>query len=167
MGAGLHQLGNRAAVSGAFDHEIGDQRDGLGMVELDAALEAATCHHGGHRDQQLVFFAGGEVHPTILEIPEARQAAGAGEFEQDWYDQAPQGKSGGRHGPHDQAFAGCAGADGAACGRQGAKPGAERFGLIGRCGDMQHRGKGPVASQQREASAFRGVGPKGGGLGVN
>src|SRR5690606_18810204 len=37
---GFHQLGHGAAVAGALDHEIGDERDSLGVVELDAALEA-------------------------------------------------------------------------------------------------------------------------------
>src|ERR1043166_4350083 len=36
--AGLHQLGHRAAVAGALDDEIGDDRNRLGVVELDAAL---------------------------------------------------------------------------------------------------------------------------------
>src|SRR4051812_20699126 len=40
LGASLHEVGHRAAVTRAFDDVVGDQRDRLGMVELDAALEA-------------------------------------------------------------------------------------------------------------------------------
>jgi hypothetical protein len=57
MGAGLHQVGDGAAVARALDDEVGDERDRLGIVELDAALEPAARHHGGHGDEQLVLFA--------------------------------------------------------------------------------------------------------------
>ena len=50
MRAGLHEFGDRASVARALDHEIGDQRDRLRMVELDAALKPATRHHRRHRD---------------------------------------------------------------------------------------------------------------------
>ena len=62
VGAGLHQVGDGAAVAGALDDEVGDERDRLGVVELDAALEAPARHHGGHGDEQLVLLAGGEIH---------------------------------------------------------------------------------------------------------
>ena len=62
MGAGFHQVGDRAAVAGPFHHIVGDQCDGFGMVQLDAAFETLARHDGGHRDQELVFFAGREVH---------------------------------------------------------------------------------------------------------
>src|SRR6266851_9416015 len=42
LGAVLHQVGDRAAVTRALDDEIADQRHGFGIVELDAALEAST-----------------------------------------------------------------------------------------------------------------------------
>src|SRR4030088_1260547 len=35
MGAGLHQVGDGAAVARALHDEVADQGDGLGMVELD------------------------------------------------------------------------------------------------------------------------------------
>ena len=66
LGAGLHQFGDGAAVARALDDEIGDERDRLGMVELDAALQPAARHHGGHRDQQLVFFARRQIHASTL-----------------------------------------------------------------------------------------------------
>src|SRR6056297_84985 len=34
MRPGLHQVGHRPTVACAFDHEIGDQRDGLGVVQF-------------------------------------------------------------------------------------------------------------------------------------
>ena len=58
--APMHQFGHRAAVARAFDDEVGDDGDRLGMVELDAALQPAARHHGRHRDQELVLFAGGD-----------------------------------------------------------------------------------------------------------
>src|SRR5882757_7572910 len=46
--AGLHQFSDGAAVARALDDEVGDDGDRLGMVELDAALQSAARHHGGH-----------------------------------------------------------------------------------------------------------------------
>src|SRR5436305_7626742 len=37
--AGLHQLGDSAAVACALEDKVGDQRDGLGVIELDATLK--------------------------------------------------------------------------------------------------------------------------------
>ena len=42
MRAFLYQRRHTLAVARAFDDEIGDEGDGLGMVELDAALEPAA-----------------------------------------------------------------------------------------------------------------------------
>ena len=57
MRAGFHQPGDGFAVARAFQDEIGNQRHGFRVIELDAALEPAARHHRGHGDQQLVFFA--------------------------------------------------------------------------------------------------------------
>src|ERR1700754_36311 len=64
--AGLHQVGHGAAVAGTLHDEIGDDRDRLGVIKFDAALEPAARYHGGHRDQQLVLFAGGKIHAGTL-----------------------------------------------------------------------------------------------------
>ena len=40
MGAGIHQIGDGAAVAGAFDDEIADQRDRLGIVEFEPRARA-------------------------------------------------------------------------------------------------------------------------------
>ena len=62
MRASLHQLSDGASVARAFDDEIGDERDGLRMVELDAPLEPASRHHCGHGDQELVLFPRRQIY---------------------------------------------------------------------------------------------------------
>src|SRR5438105_3198121 len=66
--AGWHQLGDGAAVACALDDEVGDDGDRLGVVKLDATLQPAARHHGSHRDQELVLFAGREIHASTLVI---------------------------------------------------------------------------------------------------
>src|SRR5262249_54985784 len=66
--AGLHQLGDRATVARAFEDEVGDDRNGLGVVQLDAAIEPAPRHDGRNRNQKLVLFARGQVHAKSLII---------------------------------------------------------------------------------------------------
>src|SRR6478752_258459 len=58
----IHQLGDRTTVARTLDHEIGDERNGLRIVELDAALQPSPRHHGSHGDEQLVLFARRQVH---------------------------------------------------------------------------------------------------------
>ena len=77
MGAGLHQFGDAAPVARALHHKVGDERHGFGMVELDAALKPAARDDGGHGDQQLVFFARGQVHGGPGSLPDARRIAAA------------------------------------------------------------------------------------------
>ncbi len=67
MGAGLHQFGDRLAVPCALHDEIADERDRLGVVELDAAFQPATGHHGGHGDHELVLFARCQVHGMAVD----------------------------------------------------------------------------------------------------
>ena len=62
MRAGLHQFGDRAPVARPLDDEVGDQRDRLRVIELDAALEPPARHHRRHGDQKLVFFPGRQIH---------------------------------------------------------------------------------------------------------
>ena len=64
--ARLHQLCHGATIAGALDNEIGNDGNRLGMVELDAALEPSPRHHGRHRNQKLVLFAGRQIHECTL-----------------------------------------------------------------------------------------------------
>src|SRR5580693_5251860 len=64
VSAFLHELGHSTAVAGAFQDEIGDQRDGFWMVELDATVEPAPRHHRRHGDQKLILFARCEIHKS-------------------------------------------------------------------------------------------------------
>src|SRR5215471_9715820 len=77
MRAFLHELGYRAPVACAFENEIGDERDGLRVIELDAALEAASRHHRRRGDQKLILFARCQIHWADLACklvqPESRQ----------------------------------------------------------------------------------------------
>src|SRR5438105_8544408 len=75
--AGLHKFGDGAAVARALDDEVGDDGDRLGVVELDAALQPAARHHGRHRDQELVLFAGGEIHASTLWTSQLSQSRGS------------------------------------------------------------------------------------------
>src|SRR5207237_9833401 len=75
-GAVAHQFGDRFAIARAFQHVIGDQRDRLGVVELDAAFEAPRRDDRGHRYTQFVLLARGQVHAHSLSIRRARAAAG-------------------------------------------------------------------------------------------
>ena len=43
VGTRLHQVGDRSTVARALDHEIGDQGDGLGVVQLDTAFKPAEA----------------------------------------------------------------------------------------------------------------------------
>ena len=64
--ARLHQFGYGTAVARALDDEVGNDGDRLGVVELDAALQPAARHHGRHRYQELVLFAGRQIHASTL-----------------------------------------------------------------------------------------------------
>src|SRR5262245_7295749 len=64
--ARLHQLGDGFAIASAFDNEIGDERHGLRMIELDAALAPPSCHHRSHGDEQLVLFARSKIHDVAF-----------------------------------------------------------------------------------------------------
>jgi len=70
MGARLHQVGHGAAIACALHHEIGNQRNRFWVVQLDAAFQPAARHHGGHGNQQLVFFSWAKVHrrPTAWHL---------------------------------------------------------------------------------------------------
>ncbi len=61
-----HELRDRSAIAGPFHDRCGDQRDGFGIVELEAARPAPLCEQRRREDEQLVFFAGREVHERSL-----------------------------------------------------------------------------------------------------
>ena len=61
-----HQVVDRAAVAGPFDHPGGQQRNGFRIVQLDAAIQPVTGDHAGHRQQQLLGVGGGQMHGTLL-----------------------------------------------------------------------------------------------------
>ena len=56
LAAADHQLGDGAAVAGAFEEVVGDQRDRLGVVEPQAAGLPAACQFGCIGQQQPVLF---------------------------------------------------------------------------------------------------------------
>ena len=59
-GAALgHQGGNGLAVPGALDHLEAEPGNGLGVIQLEAAVEPPLRQQGGGDDQQLVLFLGG------------------------------------------------------------------------------------------------------------
>src|SRR5262249_3834323 len=60
-----HELGNRLAISGPFEDDIGDQRDALRVVQLEASCESPPSDDRGNRDHELVPFAWREVHWRI------------------------------------------------------------------------------------------------------
>ncbi len=61
-GAEAHELGDGAAVARALHDLVGDDGDGLGVVELEAARLAAAGEVGGGDDEEFFAFAGGEMH---------------------------------------------------------------------------------------------------------
>src|SRR3546814_3772649 len=75
MRAGVHQVGDGSPIARALDHEIADERDRLGMVELDAPIEPLARDHGRHGDQQLVLFTRRELHVLSSAEPVAWQGA--------------------------------------------------------------------------------------------
>src|SRR3546814_21006049 len=75
MRTGFHQVGDGPPIAGTLDHEIADERHGLGMVELDAAFEPPAGDRRRHGDQQLVLLTGGEVHVPSSAGPKSWQGA--------------------------------------------------------------------------------------------
>src|SRR5690606_988479 len=57
-----HELGDRFAFARAFHDRGRNQRDRLGVIELQAARFAPLGEQRGGEDEELVFFAWGEVH---------------------------------------------------------------------------------------------------------
>ena len=57
-----HQLGHGAPVAGTLEQVVGDHRDGLGVVQPQAARLPAARQLGGIGDQQPVLFVRGQTH---------------------------------------------------------------------------------------------------------
>src|SRR5262245_40479328 len=60
-----HELGNRFSISGPLEEDIGDQRDALGIIQLEASREPPPSDDRGDRDHELVPFAWREVHRRL------------------------------------------------------------------------------------------------------
>src|SRR6185436_15588879 len=63
-----HQLGDAAPVADALEDVGGDERDGLGMIQLEAAGTAPPRQVGGGDDQQLVDLALGQPHDATSAV---------------------------------------------------------------------------------------------------
>src|SRR5262245_24925460 len=59
------ELGNRPSIAGAFQNDVGDQRDALRMIQLEASCQAPPSDDRGERDQQLLPFPWHEVHRRL------------------------------------------------------------------------------------------------------
>ncbi len=59
------KLNHPEAVALISDFILEGARDGLRMVEFDAALEPAPRHHRRHGDQELVLLARSEMHEPL------------------------------------------------------------------------------------------------------
>jgi len=57
-----HQLGDRAALAGPLDHPAREQRDGLGLVELDPPLAPVAGDHPGDGEQELRLVRRRQLH---------------------------------------------------------------------------------------------------------
>ena len=66
-GALLHQLSHTLPVAGAFQHQEAQPCHGLGMIELQTALDSSLRQQGGGHDQELVLFLGTEMHFFAIE----------------------------------------------------------------------------------------------------
>src|SRR4030095_10458178 len=59
-----HEIGHGAPVADAFQDLRGDERHGLGVVELEAARAATAGDLGGHEHAELVLLSRGQTHAT-------------------------------------------------------------------------------------------------------
>src|SRR5262245_9449648 len=64
-----HELGHRLAISCSLHHVVRYQRDGFGVIQLDASCESTASDQRSKRDQKLVPLTRREVHesgrPTV------------------------------------------------------------------------------------------------------
>src|SRR4051812_3961842 len=61
-GAPAHQVRHGPAVPGPFHQLVGDDRDGLGIVELEAAPLPPAGQVGDHDDLELLLLARDQIH---------------------------------------------------------------------------------------------------------
>ena len=61
-GALGHQLGHALAIAGALDHQKAQPGHRLGVIELQAPVEAPFRQQGRRNDQELVLLLGWEMH---------------------------------------------------------------------------------------------------------
>jgi hypothetical protein len=61
-GAVVHQIGHGLAVARAFEQRRGDVGHGFRVIEFHATGQTPLGNQAGGEDQQLVFFAWGQVH---------------------------------------------------------------------------------------------------------
>src|SRR4051812_22638603 len=60
-----HDLGDRPTVANELEDLRGDERDRLGMIQLEAAAATLPRQLAGRKDQQLVDFARRQVHARL------------------------------------------------------------------------------------------------------
>jgi hypothetical protein len=67
LAARLHQLGHRPTVAGGLEHERAEDRDGLRVVQAQAAFPAAPGQVRGVREHQPFLLMRGQQHaPTVV-----------------------------------------------------------------------------------------------------
>ena len=62
FGSTASYLTNEFDLSGTFDDRVSNQRNGLGMIQFDAPLQAPARHHRSSGDQQFVLFTRRQSH---------------------------------------------------------------------------------------------------------
>src|SRR4051794_25029433 len=83
MAGRLHEVGDRTAVTGAFEHVRRQQRHGLGMVQLHASRSTVASDHRGDGQEQALLLVGRDPHSGIsiiaapMSAPDLIAAAGA------------------------------------------------------------------------------------------
>jgi hypothetical protein len=62
---GFHQFGNGSSVTRTLHDEIGNERDCLRVIELEASFEPTPRNYRGHGNQKLIFFARRKQHVAV------------------------------------------------------------------------------------------------------
>src|SRR5690606_4770085 len=101
--------------------------------------------------RSLSFSRGVRFIGRFLEMPQARQGAGAGQFDESWNQKFAYGQPGSGHGPDDQALARGAGGDEAVTLLKPSDALKLALGHIGAGRHVENTGKRAVAAQQGQA----------------